>query len=264
MDFKRLSQNLKFQAIIIITQTPSCLILRQAGPCHNFESLYTIIQAENCQDSIQEISNEEELKKFWGKIKAIGSHWDELMAACKTAQTELKKAAEVKGASARKGAAKAKAKGKASAKGKAKPMYRIFDIQGGVQIKEFNTLPTAYDMQKPLVLKKDALPELLKAMVDGVEGNGAADVVKDTRQFMELFGKSDLRFTAGKAQSPFSSESRGVLRTTLESFLDCYDVAFADIIQPFSCVGCIAKHRSVQFEVSGGGNLRLSLSGERY
>ena len=262
MDFKRFSQDLQFQTVI----TPSCLIPRQAGPCHNFESLYTLTQAENCSEAIQEISTEDDLKKFWGKIKAITSHWDELMAACKTAQTELKKAAEVKGAAAaKKAASKAKAKGKAAAKSKVKPMYRIFDLQGGVQIEVHNTLPTAYDMQKPLILKKDALPAVLKAMADhNVETDTASDVVKDIRKFRELFSKSDLRFTAGKAQSPFSSESRGVLQACLDSFLDCYDVALADSIQPFSCVGCIAKHRSVQFEVGGTGSLRLSLSGERY
>ena len=74
--------------------------------------------------------------------KQISSHWDELMAACKTSNNELKKAVECKSASSKKAAkAKPKSKAKAAGKAKAKPMYKLFDLAGGPDITEYTSYP---------------------------------------------------------------------------------------------------------------------------
>lgn len=188
------------------------------------------------------------------------------MAACKTSNNELKKAVDNKSASSKK-AAKAKPKGKAKAAGKAKakPMYQLFDLAGGPDITEYTSCPLSqeHDMEEPFILKKGALPPFLKSLVEMEVKDGNDAAVNEIKEFKGLFSKSDLRFTAGKAQSPFSSKPvRDAMQKDVESILERF-VAFPLGSQPPSCFGCIGKHRSVQFEVGGSACFRLSLAGER-
>ena len=200
------------------------------------------------------------------KAKQVSGHWDELMAACKTSNNELKKAVESKSACSKKAAkGKAKSKAKAAGKPKAKPMYRIFDIEQGPLITEYtaNPLDQEHDMEEPFILKKDGQPPFFKSLVAMEVKDGNDDAVKEIKEFKGLFSKSDLRFTAGKAQSPFSSKTvRDAMHKDMATILEHFTSVPLDS-QPPSCFGCIGKHRSVQFEVGGAACFRLSLTGER-
>lgn len=122
-----------------------------AGPCHNFQSLMTVQEANGFKAEFQSVTSSQSLDTTWKRAKAVFNHWDELLAACRTAVAELKKA--VDGMSGDVVRAKAKAKGKAKAKAKAKnsKMYQIFETSEIEEVKTYDTypIPESHDMSKP-------------------------------------------------------------------------------------------------------------------
>eukprot|EP00438_Fugacium_kawagutii_P017544 Skav228532 [mRNA] locus=scaffold1887:1225:3868:+ [translate_table: standard] len=239
------------------------LALASAGPCHNFEKLYTFGQSKNLGDLLQACNSQADLDGAWKQIKSIGGHWEELMAACKTATTDLQKAVGNKG---KKPGGQPKGKAKAKAKSsKAAPMYQIFDIDLGTDIASFNDkLPDDHDMSRPFILRRAAVPALLKDVHDRTEGNETTKLINELKEFNEIFNKSDIRFTAGKGQCALSVASHDQLKECLKTVASSRTPVFAEPHQTASCFGVIGKHRSVQFEVAGIGGYRFADSGSRH
>ncbi len=237
-----------------------------AGPCNNFQSLITVQEANGFKAEFQGVSSLQSLETTWKRAKAVFNHWDELLAACRTAVAELKKA--VDGMSGDGGRAKAKAKGKAKAKAKAKnnKMYQIFETSGAEQIQAYDTypIPESHDMSKPFILT--ALPDMFRKLLAGeVDGDGnetVRAVKKELDGFEEVFRKSDLRFTAGKGQRRLDGAGANVAESML-SVLANHTVLEVEKWQPPSCFASIEKHRSLQYEAGGFGSLRLTTKGER-
>lgn len=232
---------------------------RSAGPCHNFESLFTYGQVQEMGNDLQVANSQEELKLGWEKIKAAANHWEELMAACKTAMSDLIKACNAGSKGKKSGGAgkKAKAAPKSGAGKKAASMYRIFDLKGGQMIVRYDgpNVPETHDMNFPFIMDKKGVPELLRNLVEGTQSGENQALLKEIAEFKALFAKSDLRYTAGKAQSPFSADVGKLVQTGVESIIENHT-----FLVPFRV---IEKHRSIQFEVGAFGTIRFALTGQR-
>lgn len=243
------------------------LVLRQAGPCHNFENLLTKHEVEELIQQMSHITTQKELNELQTKHKAHIAHWDELMSACRTSATDLKKASEVGPRKGGAGKAKAKPKGKAKSAGKkAAAMYKIFDLGEGEYIQQYSELPlpASHDVNTPFITQKDVMPDLLKSIVGGSAGADTGAAGKELAEFMELFRKSDLRFTTGKASSGLSQKVQEEIEGALKPMFEVHhEPLFLRKLQSTACFGVIGKHRSLQFESCGFGTLRFCTAGQR-
>lgn len=237
-----------------------------AGPCHNFLSLMTFEEANAFKAEFQSVTSSQSLEATWKQAKAVFNHWDELLAACRTAVAELKKAVDAMSGDTTRAKAKGKAKAKPKAKAEKTKMYKIFETSEIEEIKKYDTypIPESHDMSKPFILT--ALPEmfqkLLAGEVDGDDNEKVRAVKKDLDGFEEVFRKSDLRFTAGKGQRRLEGAGANVAESML-SVLANHTVLEVEKWQPPSSFASIEKHRSLQYEAGGFGSLRLTTKGER-
>ena len=237
--------------------------LRTSAPCHNFRALITVTAARTLNEQFQGVKSAAELDLAWKSVRQVFAHWDELMGAYKTATTELKRAIDSQGPA--KAKAKGKAKAKAGAKNKGSKMYEVFGAgsSAATPIAKYDTwrVPAEHDMSKPFLL--ETAPPLLK----NVLGDGGDDVVAGVRNelstFESKFSKSDLRFTAGKAQRRMDEKSGAALAECASSLLSNHTVLDVGKWQPPSCYATIQKHRSLQYEVGGFASLRFCCKGER-
>ena len=238
---------------------------RQAGPCHNYEALVTLEHAKTLQQDFEDVKSQDDVDAVWKKLKTYGGQWDELMAACKTASAELRKASD-----AAHGGSKAKAKGKAKpkpgakVKGKKGPlMYQVFEADCLSMIPTYDAypVPDSHNMRFPFILRKSGLPQFLKSIVEKDASEQVAKVALDEVEgFKKLFAQSDLRFTAGKAQSTIKDPNDQVSTAMYEAVVGIERLDLLPL-QPVACFGSMEKHRSLQFEVGGLGSLRLSIEG---
>ncbi|CAK9051345.1 Uncharacterized protein SCF082_LOCUS28197 [Durusdinium trenchii] len=220
-----------------------------SAPCHNFRALITVTAARTLNEQFQGVKSAAELDLAWKSVRQVFAHWDELMGAYKTATTELKRAIDSQGPA--KAKAKGKAKAKAGAKNKGSRMYEVFGAgsSAATPIAKYDTwpVPAEHDMSKPFLL--ETAPPLLK----NVLGDGGDDVVAGVRNelstFESKFSKSDLRFTAGKAQRRMDEKSGAALAECASSLLSNHTVLDVGKWQPPSCYATIQKHRSLQYEV---------------
>ena len=244
-------------------QTASDRALAQAGPCHNYEDLLTISQVKAMGDEFQDCRVEDDLQGVWKRARAAMAHWDELLAACRTAAGELKKAAEPGGN--KKGKAKTKSKPKNKAV-KAQNMYHVFSsgFGNGIPVYEVYPVPESHDLSLPFIIKKTALPEFLGRVVLQLRQGEPSPipVLDEIESFKKLFKESDIRFTAGKAQSAMKDQGELVAKELL-SALDGKTFLDGREVQPTSCFGSIEKRRSLQYEIGGSASLRLTVAGCR-
>lgn len=220
------------------------------------------------KDNFEAVSAAQELEAAWQQAKKVFGQWDELLAACRTATTELKRASEEKGGRAK---AKAKAGGKSAAKSKANKtkMYQIFEVGGSAEaIQVYDTLPVpdSHDMSKPFILK--GMPPLLDSLLSegepaGVNADAAKGIKNELSSFDEKFRRSDMRFTAGKAQRKMDESNAKALADSLFAMFSNHVVMDLGKWQPPSCFASIEKHRGLQFEVGGLPCLRFCWKGTR-
>ena len=239
------------------------LFLRTAGPCHNFESLYTFVQAQGLGDGFTKATTEGDIASTWKEIKAVVGHWDELMAACKTASGELNKV--IGGKSKKPAQAKGKAKAKAKG-GKSSSMYKLFDSNKGVVIPTLGLgqghALAGMSMEHPFIVAKEAAPALLASLISQEKSEDNERLLIEMKDFKEAFAKSDMRFTAGKAQSQLSDGSHHRLKGCCGAVMSMANAVFPEPHQKASCFGVIGKHRAVQYEVGAVGGFRFSLAGK--
>ena len=192
-----------------------------AGPCNNYESLYTLEQFAKL--SFDDVKSSEELTQKWKAFKDLTSHWEELLSSCKTAVVELKKASKTsKPAPKKKGNGKAKAKSKAS-KDTCEGAFQIFDFDFVSSLSEqihhipkHQKMSEEVDFSKPFILTPiSALCHLLKDRQElQDEANKDMLALKDElEKFEKTFAQSDLRFVAGKAQQPVQEVAEGIIRS---------------------------------------------------
>ena len=237
---------------------------RQAGPCHNYEALVTLESAKALQQDFEDVKCQDDVDAIWKKLKTYGGQWDELMAACKTANGELRKATDgASGGSKSKGKPKAKPGGKPKGKKGTPLMYQVFeaDCLSMIPIYETYPVPDSHNMKLPFILKKTALPTFLQSIVQkDASLQSAKAALEEVESFKKLFAQSDLRFTAGKAQSTIKDPNGEVSIAMYEAVVGIERLDLLPL-QPVACFGSMEKHRSLQFEVGGLGSLRLSIQG---
>lgn len=241
---------------------------RKGGPCHNFESLYTVSQAEALSEEFQNVDTQDTLDSCWKKIKIVFNHWDELVASCKTATNELRKASAARSSTSSGKKPKAGVKGKAAPKPKAKPvsLYQLVAAfpDGCQQIAKYDSkeLPASHDMQKPCVLKMlDTVLAHVYKKDKSLEPSKL--ILEEIDEFSQKFAASDLRFTAGKAQRPLKEHAAKAVAECFLQTVAGHDVADVGRWLPPSAFCTVAAHRSMQYEVNGIGCLRFCFDGSR-
>ncbi|CAJ1393983.1 unnamed protein product, partial [Effrenium voratum] len=252
-------------------------------PCKDHESLYTLQQFKQMASAFAKVSSEAELGALWKKVKGILGHWDELLASCKVSAQELKKAD--KGtpgakATAKKGAA-AKRKGKAGG-GSAYQVFQCVHNVGGSSrcIADGHKLPDFHPPHHPFIFNG---PRALAAACNPADPN-LSDEQKSCsaaiQEFKQSFGKSDLRFVAGKAQQVCPQSCELYIRQELFGLVGVHNThAFGQALQAThvtrtkfaalkqamasSCYGVIKGHRSVRLETAAMATLRFGAEGRR-
>lgn len=211
---------------------------------------------------MQGVQSQEQLDETWRVVKAAAAHWDELMSACRTSSTDLRKALDLaRGGSKKKSAGKAKAKPKAAGK-KVSAMYQVFDFKDAVAIAEYTSpLPQEHNVSDPFIVRAKSLPTIFVG--DGATPEQMNKLEAEMSSFEEKFQKSDLRFTTGKCQAALSKEGGEILSNRAAEILPSRHVLVPSGVPPASCYGSIAQHRNIQYEVSGCASIRLSNKGWR-
>ncbi|CAE7688765.1 unnamed protein product, partial [Symbiodinium sp. KB8] len=193
--------------------------LLAAGPCSNFQDLVTLAAFDEMK-ILADVRKEDDIALAMKKFQRFSQHWDELVASCKTATSELKRAtASANRDQNARTQAMAKAKGKAKAKAAKEgnhafqlfdilPHYDFCDVDAGAQVDE------KHDMSQPWLFCWDCeedLPEDASLLLKLVPFSDAKKNLKETDKplpslveevaaFEKLFEKSDLRLVAGKGQ----------------------------------------------------------------
>lgn len=224
-------------------------------------------QAKALADNFHIFHCPEQLEAVWKRVKPVFSHWDELVASCRTATNELKRAVDARnGTTAKKGQAKAKGKSKSKAKGKPTTMYQLVEVipEDCTRISRYdsNTVPEDHDMSHPCILTQ--LPALLQHIVKQDQGNSdAALVLTELNDFEKKFQESDLRFTTGKGQRAFKQDVGAKVSEAMLTVAGKHHVVPLQQWQPSGAFCCVESHRSVQYEVGGLPSLRFCVKGTR-
>ena len=189
-----------------------------AGPCNGFESLRTLQSVEKDAEMLTALADRSEQESWNSWLKECTDHWEELLASCRVALTELKRNSKVKAnPKSKANASPKKAKGKGAGKGKTQDdVYAIFKCadrqdHGGcqylrklVETEEF----TSDRLGTPLLGDVDS------TIMENLEYNAAL------QNFMEEFRKSDTRFLSGRALLPLAEVAENLsLRTVPVNFV---------------------------------------------
>ncbi|CAE7277427.1 unnamed protein product [Symbiodinium sp. CCMP2592] len=270
--------------------------LLAAGPCSNFKELVTLSGFDGMK-LLADARTEADIVLALKQVKAFSQHWDELIASCKTATGELKRAtASANRDQGARSQAMGRAKGKAAAKAKATkegnhafqifdilPHFDLCDVDGGPHMDKDHNLSQpwlfTWDVED---LPEDACPLLkLVPLKDAKKNLTETDkplpsLVEEIEAFERSFKKRDLRLVAGKGQQSCKETTAQAVRTHLLGLFPKNTVCGKDDIDP--CLfqnlrksqaldpaiwGCVKGHRSVKFELGALPCVRFWLQGER-
>ncbi|CAK9032127.1 Uncharacterized protein SCF082_LOCUS19933, partial [Durusdinium trenchii] len=199
---------------------------------HSSAADHHLAQAEELKAKFNSVTAQEELNATWKEANRIMCHWEELLSACRTAVSELKRATEVKsqgqGGRGKNAKAKAKAKGRAA---RATSMYEVFSYDKSTAIDVYDVCPLSADrvMDTPFILT--AVPSIMEKLLalkePSADAPDATKVYQELTSFHEKFARSDLRFTTGKAQRPMKEAVGQVVSTALRGSLSGHEVVDA-------------------------------------
>ena len=223
-----------------------------AGPCCNYTELVAL-QQFNEMKHLANIQTAEDIDACMKKVKSIVQHWDELIASCKTATAELKRAttSATRNQEGRKEAlSNARGKAKASAAKRKKEDASAFQILDMMKYFEFCEVDAGavmhpqHDMSHPwlfawrdeehlefpcALLKLVSLPDGNAPQLDETQDKILMAVQKEVEAFEQTFRKSDLRVVAGKGQQPCGELTSEFVRTG-----DCLKLEGSCRLRPLS------------------------------
>eukprot|EP00439_Symbiodinium_sp_Y106_P047100 s97_g6.t1 len=214
--------------------------LLAAGPCSNFQELVTLAAFDEMK-ILADARKEDDIALAMKKVKCFSQHWDELVASCKTATSELKRAtaSASRDQSARTQAmTKAKGKAKARAAKEGSHAFQIFDILPHFDLCDVEAgleMDGKHDMSQPWLFcwDEEDLPEDVSLLLKLVPLTDAKKNLKETDKplpslleeveaFEKLFQKSDLRLVAGKGQQSCKETTAQFVRPSGERSCVCF------------------------------------------
>ena len=168
-----------------------------AGPCQGFRKLKTIQEVLNDVGAVVSVSSEDDLKERQQYLRTAANHWEELLASCKTALSELKRVSQKK-------TQQPKPKAKRSAGNKAAGRSLGQGDDGAYAILEMpDELPSVLEPGGNMTPRTPVLGQGMKL--------GEALTAAIT-QFADDFKKSDLRVMSGRAAQPLPKDLQEIAR----------------------------------------------------